>query len=68
MDIRKLIADVQKANGTEVHLKIGSKPLMRKNKFLRKIDAPVIQEEDMVGVIKELLKPIFSVSRPVISD
>jgi twitching motility protein PilT len=28
---------------------------MRKNKFLRKIDAPVIQEEDMVGVIKELL-------------
>ncbi len=55
MDTRKLIIDVQKAGGTELHLKIGSHPLMRKNKFLRKIDAPVLQPDDMQNMIKQLL-------------
>jgi twitching motility protein PilT len=55
MDTKKLIADVQRAGGTELHLKIGSHPLMRKNKFLRKIDAPILQPDDMTTLIKQLL-------------
>lgn len=55
MDTRKLIVDVQKAGGTELHLKIGSKPLMRKNKFLRKIDLPEIQPDDMKALLGQLL-------------
>ncbi|GAB4276527.1 MAG: type IV pilus twitching motility protein PilT [Candidatus Rifleibacteriota bacterium] len=57
MDTKKLIADVQKAGGTEIHLKIGSQPLMRKNKFLRKIDLPVLHEDDMNSLIEEFLLP-----------
>lgn len=55
MDTRKLIADVQKAGGTELHLKIGSQPLMRKNKFLRKIDSPMLQPDDMTTLIKQFM-------------
>lgn len=55
MDTRKLIADVKKAGGTEVHLKIGSQPLMRKNKYLRKIDSPILHEDDMKVMIGDLL-------------
>jgi twitching motility protein PilT len=55
MDTRKLIADVQKSGGTELHLKIGAQPLMRKNKFLRKIESPVLQPDDMATLIKMLL-------------
>jgi twitching motility protein PilT len=55
MDTKKLIEDVKNSGGTELHLKIGSQPLMRKGKFLRKIDSPVLQEEDMKGLIAEFL-------------
>ena len=35
MDIRKMIDKVKAAGGTELHIKVGAKPLMRKNKFLQ---------------------------------
>ncbi len=56
MDVRKMIEKVQKAGGTELHVKIGSQPLMRKSKFLRKMEGPIIHEEDMEGLIDQLLR------------
>jgi len=55
MDIRKMIDKVKAAGGTELHIKVGAKPLMRKNKFLRHMDLPVLHEDDMSTLIKDLL-------------
>ncbi|NCB40880.1 MAG: hypothetical protein EOM80_19165, partial [Erysipelotrichia bacterium] len=55
MDIRKMIETVKTAGGTELHIKAGARPLMRKNKFLRRMDFPVLQEADVEGMLKELL-------------
>lgn len=55
MDTKKLIEHVCKAGGSELHLKAGSHPLMRRNKFLRRINSPVLQAADMQALIKELL-------------
>lgn len=55
MDIKKLIENVKNAGGTELHLKVGAHPLMRKNKFLRRMDFPVLQEADMEVLQQELL-------------
>jgi twitching motility protein PilT len=55
MDIKKLIDTVKKNGGTELHLKVGSHPLMRKNKFLRRMDCPVLQAADMDKMLKDLL-------------
>ena len=57
MDTIKLIEKVKKLGGVELHIKIGSKPLMRKSKFLKNIDAPIIQNEDMEALISDLLSP-----------
>ncbi|HNX75430.1 MAG TPA: ATPase, T2SS/T4P/T4SS family [Candidatus Rifleibacterium sp.] len=55
MDIRKMIEKVKTAGGTELHLKVGARPLMRRNKFLRHMDMPVLHEDDMTTMIKDLL-------------
>lgn len=55
MDIKKLIETVKNTGGTELHLKVGAKPLMRKNKFLRRMDSPALQTEDMDAMLNELL-------------
>lgn len=55
MDTIKLIQQVKNLNGTELHLKAGSHPLMRQNKFLRKIEAPKVQSEDMQALVNQLL-------------
>ncbi len=55
MDIKKLIETVKNAGGSELHLKMDAHPLMRKNKFLRRMDFPVLQEADMNALIGELL-------------
>jgi len=55
MDIRKMIEKVKASGGTELHLKVGAKPLMRKNKFLRHMDMPVLHEDDMNSMLLELL-------------
>lgn len=55
MDIKKLIETVKKAGGTELHLKVGSQPLMRKNKFLRRMECPILHADDMETMLKELL-------------
>ncbi len=57
MDIGKLVEKVIGEGGNEIQLKIGSKPLMRKNKLLRGMDLPTIVEEDVTGVLTELLPP-----------
>ncbi len=55
MDIRKMIEKVKTAGGTELHLKVGAKPLMRRNKFLRHMELPILHEDDMSTLIKDLL-------------
>lgn len=55
MDIKKLIENVKNSGGTELHLKVGSRPLIRKNKFLRHMEFPPIQEADMEDLLKSLL-------------
>ena len=55
MDARKLVDKVKKLGGTEVHLKIGAQPLYRKSRFLRKMESPAIEEDDMKGLIEQLL-------------
>ncbi|HAE39924.1 MAG TPA: hypothetical protein DCG57_15045 [Candidatus Riflebacteria bacterium] len=55
MDIKKLIENVKHSGGTELHLKIGSRPLIRKNKFLRHMEFPPVQETDMNDLLKSLL-------------
>lgn len=55
MDIRKMIDTVKTAGGTELHIKVGARPLMRKNKFLRHMDFPILHEADMTNLLKELL-------------
>lgn len=57
MDIGKLVEKVIGEGGNEIQLKISSKPLMRKNKLLRGMDLPTIVEEDVTGVLTELLPP-----------
>lgn len=55
MDIKNLIDKVATSGGSELHLKIGSKPLIRKNKTLKQMDCPALVEEDMNALIKDLL-------------
>lgn len=55
MDIHSMIEKVKAAGGTELHIKVGARPLMRKNKFLRHMDFPVLHEADMENLLKTLL-------------
>lgn len=55
MNVKQLIGKVKEAGGTELHLKISSKPLMRKGRLIRNMDYPAIEVADMVGLLSELL-------------
>ncbi len=55
MDLKNLIAGVHQKGGTEIHLKIGSPPLVRQTKFLKRLQMPLVQAADIAGVIQEFL-------------
>lgn len=55
MKVGELISNVYNQNTTELHLKIGSPPLIRVNKFLQKTDLPIITEKDIQDAITELM-------------
>lgn len=55
MDIKSLIEKVSKEGGSELHLKTGSKPLMRKNLTLKHMDFPALIEADMKSLLADLL-------------
>ncbi|HEY9071914.1 MAG TPA: ATPase, T2SS/T4P/T4SS family [Candidatus Ozemobacteraceae bacterium] len=57
MDLTQLLTTVQESGGTEIHLKVGSPPLVRQNKFLRKLALPAVQPGDIAGVVKQALSP-----------
>jgi twitching motility protein PilT len=57
MDIEKIVEQVIKEGGNEVQFKIGAKPLMRRNRVLKKLDLPAIIKEDLDSLIKEFLSP-----------
>ena len=51
-----LIEKVVQSGGNEMHMKIGSKPLMRsKNNALKALDFPALLEKDMEDLLNELL-------------
>lgn len=55
MNVEHLIEMVYQAGGNELHMKIGSKPLMRKNNALKQMDFPALVEQDMKDLESELL-------------
>ncbi len=55
MNVRQLIEKVFESGGNELHMKIGSKPLMRKNNVLKAMDFPALVENDMKDLQSELL-------------
>ncbi len=55
MDVKKLIEKVVTLGGNELHLKIGSQPLIRKNNNLTAMDMPALIEADMTSLIEDLL-------------
>ena len=55
MDVKLLIEKVFESGGNELHMKIGSKPLMRKNNALKPMDFPALVEDDMKDLQSELL-------------
>ena len=56
MDVKKLIEKVVALGGNELHLKIGSQPLIRKNNMTA-MDMPALVEADMANLIEDLLTP-----------
>ncbi|NLM17832.1 MAG: Flp pilus assembly complex ATPase component TadA [Candidatus Riflebacteria bacterium] len=56
MEVVKLIEKVYTAGGNELHLKVGTKPMMRRNKHLIQLDVPVLVEDDMKHLFNDLLK------------
>ena len=57
MELKQLMTTVMEQGGTEIHLKVGSPPLFRQNKFLRKLSMPAVQSADINGIVKECLTP-----------
>ena len=55
MDIKSLIEKVAKTDATELHMKLSSKPLVRKNNVLKPMDLPALVEADMKQLITDLL-------------
>ncbi len=55
MNVEHLIEMVFQSGGNELHMKIGSKPLMRKNNALKQMDFPALVEQDMKDLQSELL-------------
>ena len=55
MDLKSLLTKIDKQGGTELHLKIGSPPLVRQNRFLRKVALPAVTSDDLKEVISKTL-------------
>ena len=55
MNVEHLIEMVYESGGNELHMKIGAKPLMRKNNNLKQMDFPALVEQDMKDLESELL-------------
>lgn len=55
MDLKNLLAKVHQQGATELHLKVGAAPLIRQNRFLKKIDLPAVTAEDLKGVLATAL-------------
>ncbi|HNV70328.1 MAG TPA: ATPase, T2SS/T4P/T4SS family [Candidatus Ozemobacteraceae bacterium] len=55
MDLKQLINTVFQQGGSELHLKVGSQPLMRKNKNLKQLQMPAVQNDDMIKIVKTML-------------
>lgn len=56
MFVKNLIEKVNESGGSELHIKIGNKPLMRnKNNALKQMDFPALVEQDMKDLVNELL-------------
>lgn len=57
MDFPKLLSETSQQGGTEIHLKIGLPPLVRQNKFLKRLKYPALTGADLETLIKNLLSP-----------
>ena len=57
MNVEHLVEIVFQSGGNELHMKIGSKPLMRKNNALKQMDFPALVEQDMKDLQTQLLSP-----------
>ena len=56
-DLDTLLRRLSAADGSDLHLKVGSPPRMRVNGELTRIaDAPVIKADDMVRIAKEIMQ------------
>ena len=55
MQVKNLIEKVCELGGNELHMKIGSKPLMRKSNNLKQLDFPLLMEQDINDLLAELL-------------
>lgn len=55
MDLKNLLAKIHQQGATELHLKVGSPPLIRQNRFLRKIDLPALTPDDLKDVLQTAL-------------
>jgi len=56
-DLDNLLRRLAAADGSDLHLKVGSPPRMRINGDLTRIaDSPVIKAEDMVQVTKQIMQ------------
>jgi twitching motility protein PilT len=55
MDLKQLIQQAKKEEASEVHLKIGSAPIIRQRKFLKKMALPAVQPADIEKMIAATL-------------
>ena len=55
MQLKELIEAVYSQGGSEIHLKAGSPPLIRQNRFLRRVEQDPLKAADMKKILKDLL-------------
>ena len=55
MELKELIASIHEQGGSEIHLKAGSPPLIRQNRFLRRLDQEAVKKGDILRIVKEML-------------
>ncbi len=57
MDLKQLITTARSEEATEIHLKIGSPPIVRQRRFLKRLQMPAVQGPDIEKMIEALLTP-----------
>jgi len=55
MDLKQIIASVHQQGGTEIHLKVGSPPLVRHNKYLKRMTGEILQKVDLDSIADVML-------------